>query len=336
MKLHSWFRHVFSSCCRFFCKKRLWKRELVENPLCVIMVDGGFCSVLVKFALGLSIARDRNVTVKYDLSWFHSKGVGCDGHSNREFTLTQAFPAVNLEEATEDEIYWTKKIHYQKNQFPFVFDASHLTPKSKYLDGYFYHWKYLDLVKAELFRLLRFDELELDDGNESVKNHITQSRNSIAIHVRRGDFISVGNAILTPDYYLSALSFLVAKRELKDPAVFFFSDDPEWVRESIVGRIPEGYDVQCVDVNDQSKGFLDLYLISLCKYQISSNSSFGVWGGFLNQDVDKEVIIPSVWYDASKERRSLEGHAEAFRMPGWTVFSVDDHCVVEDSFCSNG
>ena len=176
---------------------------------------------------------------------------------------------------------------------------------------FFTFWKYLDLVKAELFRLLRFDELELDDENESVKNHITQSRNSIAIHVRRGDFISVGNAILTPDYYLSALSFLVAKRELKDPAVFFFSDDPEWVRESIVGWIPEGYDVQCVDVNDQSKGFL-------------------------NQDVDKEVIIPSVWYDASKERRSLEGHAEAFRMPGWTVFSVDEHCVVEDSFCSNG
>ena len=43
--------------------------------------------------------------------------------------------------------------------------------------------------------------------------------------------------------------------------------------------------------------YIDLYVLSLCKHQIISNSSFGWWAAWLNQNPEKIVVTPQEWID---------------------------------------
>ena len=52
----------------------------------------------------------------------------------------------------------------------------------------------------------------------------------------------------------------------------------------------------------------DLYLLSKCKNVICSNSTFAWWGAWLNENPNKNVFIPSMWFsDARKETLHMDG-----------------------------
>lgn len=47
--------------------------------------------------------------------------------------------------------------------------------------------------------------------------------------------------------------------------------------------------------------YIDFFLLSLCKHQIISNSSFGWWAAWLNKNSQKIVIVPELWIDPEWE-----------------------------------
>ena len=119
--------------------------------------------------------------------------------------------------------------------------------------------------------------------------------NSVAIHARRGDYLSnvkalAKHGVCSVGYYQNAISKI--KEKVVNPAFYIFSDDPNWVRKNLdIGG--------AVFVSDS--GFspeVDLTLISKCKHQIIANSSFSWWGAYLNANPDKVVIAPTPWFDA--------------------------------------
>lgn len=292
------------------------------KKLCVIMVDGGFCSVLTKFALGFAIQKNGNILVKYDLSWFKKNSLGCDNISDRSFKLKEAFPKLDFKVATKIDILFSKIISYQKNETPFIFDEKYLIPSSGYLDGYYSHWKYLQAAGTDFLQELNIQNIKMDHINLKVLKKIKSVKDSIAVHVRRGDFVKLNNTILNREYYIAAINHIIKKHNLKDPFIFFFSDDIKWVQINLADFINKKFNFQVVDCNDQSQGYKDLFLISSCQYIISSNSSFGFWGGVLNKNPQKDVLIPSLWYQDPPKNPILKGHEQAFRMPGFSVFSV--------------
>ena len=92
------------------------------------------------------------------------------------------------------------------------------------------------------------------------------------------------------------------------------------MKQSIGPEVSSRVNVRCVDVNDVNSGHFDLFLISKCDHQVSSNSSFGYWGGLLNNNTNKMVIIPENWLPTERRRPEHEGCDDAHSFPGFIKF----------------
>lgn len=168
-------------------------------------------------------------------------------------------------------------------------------PKNTYLHGYFQSEKYF--LKHEAVIRKDFSFLELPKGqNIEVLDRIKNS-NSISVHVRRGDYVTLAaasefHALMGLDYYSAGASHILENGNA--PASFFvFSDDPQWVKENL--KLPG--ETTYVDWNSGANSFEDMRLMSNCKHHIVANSSFSWWGAWLNPNQDKIVVAPKIWFN---------------------------------------
>ena len=132
-------------------------------------------------------------------------------------------------------------------------------------------------------------------NNSEINSAILRASSAVAIHVRRGDYISnelykKNIGALDLSYYKNAVSYLNSK--IQDAECFVFSDDIEWC-ESNLGFLPR---VNFVRSERSKKGMAnDLHSISSCKHHIISNSTFSWWGAYLSKVQNKIVIAPKKW-----------------------------------------
>lgn len=117
---------------------------------------------------------------------------------------------------------------------------------------------------------------------------------SVSIHVRRGDYVKI-NRSLNSAYYKKAINFI--KNVYINPIFIIFSDDLEWVKKNLQ------IDARCILVNEnnQLQDYEELFIMSRCKSNIISNSTFSWWGAWLNRNKDKIVIAPRNWLKAQED-----------------------------------
>ena len=151
------------------------------------------------------------------------------------------------------------------------------------LDGYFQTEKYFKEHEVEVKELLSCPT----ELRESLINKFGDMKNSCSMHIRRGDYLTIQNILPVQGlpYFMKAL-----KKMPKDCKMFVFSDDIKWCKDSF----PDFGD-RIVFVEGQSD-YEDLYLMSMCTNNIISNSTFSWWASWLNENTEKIIVAPSVWF----------------------------------------
>lgn len=270
---------------------------------------GGLGNQMFQYAAGRRLAFHHNTELKLDITRFNEiKNI-----TQRQYYLSHMQIEGTL--ATEDDLdrvpkstYFTKKLYliinraikrappvFVEKESNFKFNPNFFSlPDNVYLEGYWQSEKYFKTIENEIRSDFILKE-KPDLHNALVADEIEKS-NAVSIHIRRGDYIANPitfeyHGVCPLEYYYAAINFIAKK--ISDTHFYIFSDDPKWVQQNLKINFPHTY----VTHNQNSKDYMDLWLMSLCKHHVIANSSFSWWGAWLSNNKDKIVIAPKKWFN---------------------------------------
>ena len=183
----------------------------------------------------------------------------------------------------------SKKVDYRKKMF-IASDENLFTGQQLYFklinSG-------IDEISCEIRNTFRFPPLK-DPKSLAVVDKMN-SCNSVAIHARRGDMMSTNYCLYRFGYFRRAVSYI--RKRVEKPVFFIFCDpgSVEWAKGNgkTLGLNFMCDEVYFVDWNKGEDSFRDMQIMAQCKHQIITNSSFGWWGAWLNDNPQKITISPN-------------------------------------------
>lgn len=196
------------------------------------------------------------------------------------------------------------------------YDPEVLSFDSMYIRGAFQSEKYFEDIKEEIRQLYRFPALEDMHLPEKLYRVTRECLDEIesgmaaGLHMYRSDSRDdeeLYGGICTEKYYEGAVRYILERVE--DAKFYIFSNEPKWVRGWVDGLIEslmqedmskkekKAFEARfvMVEANTEYTGYLDMLLMSRCKHNIISNSSFSWWSAWLNNNPDKIVVAPEKW-----------------------------------------
>lgn len=280
---------------------------------------GGMGNQMFQYAIARHIAIKHNTSVVLDLSFLNNRPLNAD-YTFRNYELDifniKARIANNNDFKFIKPSYYNilkykllnKPIPYYKQhiitQKDIHFDKNILTaPNNVLLNGYWQSEKYFKNIEETIKEDFTITEPLDVKNNEVLYNIITT--NSVAIHFRRGDYVSnkstkATHGICDLKYYYEAVDCI--KQKVTNPFFYIFSDDIEWVIENF----KLNNNIIYIDKEKKNKSFHDMKLMSSCKHFIIANSSYSWWAAWLGYYCNKIVIAPKKWFNIlSKNTQDL-------------------------------
>lgn len=279
------------------CAIRLLARLLIRchllKKMIVVRMDGGICSQMHFLLVGQQF-KEKGYKVKFDIDWFETQGKDLTGKFDRNFDLLRAFPSLDFCVVKPWEKYFYSRLSVGSTTLESVNSPA-------YLGGYYANERneYMEIFP----KIFHVSLSVLDDENRHVYEEIKKHTNTVAIHVRRGDLATYNGVYGKPvdiDYFIKVLNKLQAK--LGKLHCYIFSDEPNWVDKNMIHVLPEDNSYTLIDFNGSDRGYMDMFLISACKYQVTSKGSLGKFGGFLNRDVNGRIYV----FDDEIERKNWD------------------------------
>lgn len=269
----------------------------------IVRLWGGLGNQLFQYSFGQYIEGRGRQKVVYDIASFGTSD------QLRKLEICSLIPDLPLK-----NVRFTEYTGLKNRLYRLLFQCvnSYLTEKEfniKFLENakgtFFLQGYWQDKIYAEFFPRQRvIDKWKTPESLVTTESAIRSADTPVSLHVRRGDYFSSKNigiyGVCTEEYYEQAINRV--ELAIKGNKSFFvFSDDLQWVKDHI--SLP----MSTVFVsNYEVPQFAYIYLMSLCKVNIISNSTFSWWGAYLNRCVDKLVIAPSRWIFTSNETLALD------------------------------
>lgn len=272
----------------------------------IVSIDGGLGNQMFEYAFYLALKEcypDNKVLI--DLSLMKD-------NTHNGYELQYVFginaPIASLEDVAKLSEYCPKHVRYSKlinylNKFRRVLLGvkwSYIVQEdstayyneycklsmfhSYYFRGVWANVGYFECIKEKVLKEFTFPQIT-DKKNKELEERIREV-NSVSIHFRKGDYVRFGFEILNKSYYREAIKYI--RDRVKNPVFFVFSDDMDNAKK-VIG---EEMDFIFVEGNTGRESYIDMILMSVCKHNITGNSTFSFWSGYLNQNKRKIVIYP--------------------------------------------
>lgn len=155
----------------------------------------------------------------------------------------------------------------------------------------------------EIYPLIKesFSFPSFEDEKNRIIGEEMLKLNSVSIHIRLGDLSKKNMKLISNGYYRKAVNYI--KRRIDSPVFYIFSTpgDCEWCKSNMhsIGLDANKDSVSFVNWNSGSNSFRDMHLMSMCKHNIISETSFGWWGSFLNSNPMKITISSNPLIDTT-------------------------------------
>lgn len=266
------------------------------------IIQAGFGNQLFQYATAYSLARDLGQDLELDVSFFcENRNLRAKNRRENELIhLNLTNPCFILNKNGFHKYRYITKVKflqtlYLRNPIPLIcedvvncredqgsrFDI--IGDAGAVLYGFWQNTNYFDRYRIELSRQFR-PNYKLDSQVEGLLKEI-EEENSVGVHVRRGDFVGLGWD-KGRDYYDMGFDYL--KKHESDCKFFIVSDDVQWVKEQYGNQT----NVRIINVSTITKDIDEFFLLSSCKHQIITESTFGWWAAYLNMNKDKLVVVP--------------------------------------------
>jgi len=272
-----------------------------ENMI-ITRITGGLGNQMFQYAIAKSMAKKNDDIFKLDISFYPKQILRKYelNYFNIEENIAGEKECITLR-GSEGFIYKVRnKLGLKVNRPKEYTFENNLTLFDKevydkqgdmYLDGFWQNENYFKMIRENIIN-------DLTPRNTISKEAILHLENiksttSVSLHVRRGDYVSDRHTnsvhgICNLDYYKKAISYV--NKKAKEPVFYIFSDDIPWCKKNF------DFLENKIFVDDTKSPFDDLELMKNCQHHIIANSTFSWWGAWLNENEDKIVIAPKVWF----------------------------------------
>lgn len=235
-------------------------------------LQGGLGNVLFQIAVAESLALDNSDNAVFDIDGHR---IGLQGYNASKYKPNVLKNVLNICLDTNGyTVHQENGHHYQ----PISYTENIL------LDGYFQSPLYFNHHKDHIIKLFTDNDIYKKISDEWYD----KLKNSVSIHIRRGDYLKNPNhhPFVGLQYIRQSIKYFDDKNIDK---FFVFSDDILWCKQNL------GLGEKFVYIQG-TQDYEDLYIMSLCWDHIISNSTFSWWASYLNKKSDKKIVAPKIWF----------------------------------------
>ena len=265
----------------------------------IVALNGGIGNQMFQYAFAMMLESEKNSEIEFDIGFYrHSPDRSLEltkyNIGDYRFGNHYIYNLIRRVFQRIPFISWIVGTYKEYDQF--VIDHRVYRFNYKFYYGYWQNLDYYTGIEDILRERFRYTGT-INETAQRLRNDIS-SNNSVAVHIRRGDYLSDKSIYRSLDksYYIRAIDRAYTEMHVSDREkvkLYFFSNDIEWCRDNF-GNLNNAV---FVDNSISGSEHIDMMLMRCARCLIMANSTFSWWAAWLSERQDKIVIAPDLWFD---------------------------------------
>lgn len=184
------------------------------------------------------------------------------------------------------------------------------------IDGYYQSYLYFNDIEDEIHEKFKIRQDLVDKMINKYPS--CKFKNSIGIHIRRGDYINPQNlkdyTQCDIKYYHDALQKIISKLKNEEYSIVVCSEDINWCKQNLK--------IKNAVYSNNTSWDEDFTLLNQCQHQIMANSTFSWWAAYLKpRNMKHHIVAPTPWFKVDGQFCHM--NSPEIYYPTWDVIEVN-------------